>query len=62
MHLKGLRNLEYLLLNKTAVTDEGLRQLAGLKQLEMLSLHGTRVTDAGVEDLQKSLPKAKIYH
>ncbi len=35
VHLKGLRNLEYLLLNKTAVTDEGLRQLAGLKQLEL---------------------------
>jgi hypothetical protein len=47
-----LENLQYLGLNHTQVTDEGLKQLAGLKQLKQLSLQGTRVSDEGMKYLE----------
>ena len=44
-------NLTRLHLNRTAVSDRGLPQLAGLQRLEYLNLYGTRVSDAGLESL-----------
>jgi len=60
--VKGLASLEFLMLNKTEVTDAGLKYLEGMTNLELVSLHHTRVTDAGADRLQKALPKATIYH
>jgi internalin A len=52
--------LQQLSLAGTAVTDEGLKPLAELKQLTSLNVAFTRVSKDGVQNLQKSLPKAKI--
>ncbi len=47
----GLKQLEFLSLAGTNVTDAGLKELAGLKQLRTLELDGTKVTDAGLKEL-----------
>lgn len=57
-HLKGLKNLRRLHLERTAVTDAGLANLAGLSALEYLNLYGTQVTDAGLQQVRK-LPNLK---
>jgi hypothetical protein len=41
-----------LSLQKTAISDAGLKELAGLKNLSELYLQGTRVTPEGVEQLK----------
>ena len=43
--LAGLENLEILSLNKTKITDSGLKNLVGLSDLKTLSLSKTKVTD-----------------
>ena len=50
-HLKGLTNLEALVIEHTNVTDAGLVHLKGLTNLRILEFNGTRVTDAGLEHL-----------
>jgi hypothetical protein len=60
-HLQNLNNLECLRLDDAKCTDTGLQYLKGLKKLTELSLRATKVTNAGVRELQKSLPKCKIY-
>ena len=55
-----MRNLEYLDLNNTQVTDAGLEHLKGLEKLNWLLLKNTKVTDAGVNDLKHSLPNVDI--
>lgn len=40
-----------IMLGGTAITDEGLKQLAKAKNLEMIDLSQTQVTDAGLEHL-----------
>jgi hypothetical protein len=47
-------------LNRTAITDAGLRHLERLPQLQELWLNGTNVTDEGVKELQQALPNCKI--
>jgi hypothetical protein len=47
-------------LDRTSVTDAGLRELAGLKSLQTLNLSLTQVTGAGVGELQKALPGCSI--
>jgi hypothetical protein len=59
--LAELDSLRELRLDFTSVTDTGLEVLAGLKGLQALHLGGTKVTDAGVTQLQKALPKCRIY-
>jgi hypothetical protein len=54
--------LQTLFLNRTGVTDAGLKDLTALKELRSLNLFETKVTDAGVKELQKALPKCKIIH
>jgi hypothetical protein len=58
----GLTGLKALYLDKTQVTDAGLKKLTGLKALEVLELLGTSVTDAGVDKLQGALPNCGINH
>ncbi len=48
--------MDFLDLNFTKVTDEGLKELKDMKNLIFLQLIGTKVTDAGVEELKKSRP------
>jgi internalin A len=59
-HLRGLNDLEFLLLNNNRIGDAGLSHLVGLKHLQLLSLQLSGVTASGVEALQKSLPKTRI--
>jgi hypothetical protein len=47
-----LEKLEYLGLNHTQVTDEGLKELSGHKHLKRLSLQGTRISDEGLKNLE----------
>lgn len=61
VHLKLLPQLEGVTFADTAVTDAGLVHLSALKQLKRVNLEGTEVSDAGVNNLQKALPKLKIY-
>jgi hypothetical protein len=52
VHLKPLRNLEWLALRDTGVTDAGLETIGELSNLQVLSLTGTRVTDTGLKHLE----------
>jgi hypothetical protein len=61
-HLKGLSNLEALLLNGTHVTDAGLEHLKELTNLEWLAVRDTRVTDEGADRLKQKLPQCSIQH
>ena len=58
--LKGLTNLETLVLTGTKITDAGLVHLKGLTKLERLSLYDTKTTPAGIKSLQEALPDCKI--
>ena len=60
-HLKGLKHLSYLGIASTQVSDDGVVHLEHLKQLRSLYVNRTKVTGAGVEQLQRSLPKCRIY-
>ena len=51
-HLKGLSNLQALVLDRTQVTDAGLEHLKGLTNLQTLSLRNCRITGAGLEHLK----------
>jgi hypothetical protein len=51
--------LQSLHLDRTAVTNAGLKELTGLKKLQTLHLPGW-VTDAAIGELQKVLPAARI--
>jgi Leucine Rich repeat len=58
-HLKGLTQLQRLVLHRTQVTDTGLEHLKGLIQLQTLDLSSSNVTDAGLENL-KGLTQLQI--
>ena len=60
-HLKGLKNLETLVLQKTEVSDQGLAHLKSLKNLRQLFVLETRVTDTGVTELKSALPKVPVF-
>ncbi|MEK6238140.1 MAG: hypothetical protein N2C14_25790 [Planctomycetales bacterium] len=60
VHLRELKQLQWLYLHDTQVTDAGLIHLCELKQLRELVLQGTQVTGEGVTDLKKALPKCEI--
>lgn len=42
-----------VVLSRSKMTDEGLKELAGLKKLAQLDLSNTAITDAGVKELAK---------
>jgi TPR repeat protein/predicted Ser/Thr protein kinase len=56
-HIKGVR---WLNLERTDVTDAGLKALEALANLESLNVRDTKVTAAGIERLTKALPKVKV--
>jgi Leucine-rich repeat (LRR) protein len=59
-HIGGLTKLKVLYLEKTKITDAGLRRLGALKNLKVLHLSDTSVTDTGVEKLQRTLTRCYI--
>jgi hypothetical protein len=56
-----LKQLRFVRLEKTSVTDTELRSLARLTRLRELSLDGTLATDGGVNGLYDALPTCSIY-
>lgn len=59
--LQGIRNLDGLVLDNTALSDEAIRGLAGyLKRLSpnlrKLSLNATKISDASLKELLNALP------
>jgi hypothetical protein len=56
--MSGLLELK---LDGTAITDEGLAQLAGLKSLRVLDLGGTDVTFRGILALRPQERKIEMY-
>ena len=56
-----MTNLERLSLNSIQITDAGLVHLKGLTSLEELEFRQTQVTDAGVAELEKALPKGRVF-
>ena len=48
-----LENLKKLFLNRTLITDTGLKEVAKLQNLNTLSLWGTKISGAGFKDLAK---------
>ena len=53
-----MQNLERLHLQRTAITDAGLKSLPPLADLYYLNLHSTAITDDGLATL-RSLPKLR---
>lgn len=49
--VKRLHGLEWLALNRNAITDQGVKQLSEIRSLKALRMEDTRVTDAGLEHL-----------
>ena len=58
--LQEFRQLEWLDLHGTRITDAGLAHLKSLTNLRLLDVQHTRVTSAGVELLQRELPECDI--
>lgn len=52
--------LNVLLVQKTAVTDAGLKPLEACKSLTLLSVENTKVTKVGVAALKKALPRLYV--
>ena len=61
VHVICSHDLEDLDLFCTDVTDACLIRLKELRNLQVINLRYTDVTDAGVADLQRALPRLKIY-
>ena len=59
VHLKGLKHLKNLYLERNRITDEGLAHLSQLRTLERLSLWGNAITDDGLRHLA-SLPALEV--
>jgi len=58
--LSGLTSLVYLDLDRTAITDAGLKHLEGLRSLETLSVEATGVTAEGIAALRKKNPGLRV--
>jgi len=59
-HRRNRRELRYLSLGCTRITDAGLAHLKGLLSLEQLDLLGAKITYSRVAELQNALPNCKI--
>jgi hypothetical protein len=58
-----LKNLMFLNLEHTSITDKGLREIQSLKNLNYLNLVGTKITSNGILQLKdlKSLQYLYLY-
>jgi serine/threonine protein kinase len=54
------KNLDYLLLNGTALTDDDMERLRALPLLQSLMFRGTKLTDAGARHLAKLKPLKRL--
>jgi Leucine-rich repeat (LRR) protein len=61
VHLRDQAELRGLLLDGSAITDQGLQSIAGWKNLERLSLKNTDVTAAALDTL-RSLTGLRLLH
>ena len=59
-HLTSLKNLGFLDVSDTQVTDAGLEYLKSFKNCKTMRLSGTNVTDNGVTQLKRALTGCKI--
>ena len=60
-HLTSLRYLEFLILTRTAITDDGLAALGQMKSLIKLDVEiNARVTIDGVDQLKSRQPDCSI--
>src|SRR5262249_24431529 len=57
-HLKGMKELRWLFLGSTRVSDAGLRHIKSLENMRHLNLDGTNVTNVGLDHL-RGLTKLK---
>ena len=48
-------------MEKTELTDAGLKHLLALENLSYLNVYGTKVTDASIEDIVKIKSLKKVY-
>lgn len=60
MHLKDMKDLEYLNLYATSVTDAGLKHLEGLSNLKKLYVWQSKVTKEGMKALEGKIAGLKI--
>ncbi len=63
--MAGLRRLEQLtglLIYKTAVSDNGLRELVNLNKLDFLRIDGTLVTDESLKLIARSFPNLRTLY
>jgi Leucine-rich repeat (LRR) protein len=60
-HIRNLKNLSRLHLERTRITDVGLSSLSGLTELVYLNLYGTTVTDAGLDHLHPLKKLKQLY-
>jgi internalin A len=56
----GLKDVRYINLAGSRVTDAGLRELEGMTSLVEVFLEKTKVTDEGISNLKKALPKLQV--
>jgi hypothetical protein len=55
------KELDWLAINDSKITDEGLRHLESLKQLGRLDVEGCRLSSTGIARLRKALPNTDVY-
>lgn len=56
-----IENLQDLLLEDTPITDAAIPWLAAMPHLQLLAVGNTKMTDAGKAELQKRLPKCRVW-
>lgn len=60
-NLIPFKNLRYLQIEKSKITDEGMDAIARITSLEQLNLYGTNISDKGLEKLQSSTNLKVLY-
>ena len=58
--LEVMRNVRFLDLEYSPITDECLEYLYGLDRLEILNVHNTAVTSTGIAKLKEALPNCEV--
>lgn len=61
LKLIPFKNLRYLQIEKSEITDEGMDAIAKINSLEQINLYGTNITDKGLDKLQSSTNLKVLY-